>query len=87
LKGIIAMISKLRQGNKVAQNLAEYVVDDIADLSKLPKAFMGSTVYVIHTQETYMIDSKGIWYPMDSDSPPVECDCVEESTIWEELPE
>lgn len=46
---------------------------------------MGSTVYVIHTKETYMIDSNKVWYPTSSDAPPVECDCVEEMTIWQDL--
>lgn len=48
---------------------------------------MGSTVYIIHTKETYMIDSKGVWYSTNSDGEPITCDCVEESTIWGELTE
>jgi hypothetical protein len=34
-----------------------------------------------------MIDGNGVWYPMKSDKDPIECDCVDEMTIWDELPE
>lgn len=81
------MISKIRQGTRTLYTLSEYVVDDVEDVAKLPRCSMGSTVYVIHTKETYMADSKGAWYPVNSDSDPIPCDCIEESTIWEELPE
>ena len=81
------MISKIRQGTRTLYTLSEFVVDDVEDVAKLPKSSMGSTVYVIHTKETYMADSQGIWYPTTGDNPPVECDCVEELTIWGDLPE
>ena len=49
---------------------------------------MGSTAYVISTAESWMMDSKGKWHVMNSSGkPPVECDCVEELTIWGDLPE
>jgi hypothetical protein len=48
---------------------------------------MGSEVYVIETQKTYILDSKGIWHSKATgDGDKIVCDCVEESTIWEELP-
>ena len=81
------MISKIRQGTRTLYTLSEFVVDNIEDVAKLPKSPMGSTVYVIHTKETYMADSQSIWYPTVGDNPPVECDCVEELTIWGDLPE
>ena len=81
------MITKIRQGTRVSYNLSEFVVDDLSDVALLPRCAMGSTVYVIHTKDTYIIDSKGIWYPKTSDNDPIVCDCVEESTIWDELPE
>ena len=44
-------------------------------------------VYVIATQKKYILDSKGIWHSKAiGDNSIIECDCVEESTIWEELP-
>ena len=51
---------------------------------------MGSEVYVIENRKTYILDSKGIWHSKskvsgDGDDVII-CDCVEESTIWEELP-
>lgn len=49
---------------------------------------MGSTVYVISTGETWMMDSTGKWHVMGSiRKEPIECDCVEELTIWGDLPE
>ena len=81
------MISKIRQGTRSLYALEEFVVDDIEEVAKLPRAVHGSTVYVIHTKEKFMIDGKGVWYPMDSEREPIECDCIEESTIWAELPE
>lgn len=81
------MISKIRQGTRSLYALSEFVVDDREEVAKLPKAVHGSTVYVIHEKETYMIDGKGVWYPMKSDKDPIECDCVDEMTIWDELPE
>ena len=47
---------------------------------------MGSTVFVIHTKDTYMMDSKGIWYSITSDADPIVCDCVEEMTVWADIP-
>jgi len=49
---------------------------------------MGSTVYVITTGESWMMDSKGSWHIIssNSDKTPIECDCVEELTIWEDIP-
>jgi hypothetical protein len=51
---------------------------------------MGSEVYVIENRRTYILDSKGMWHNkakenVDGDDVIV-CDCVEESTIWETLP-
>ena len=81
------MISKIRQGTRALYGWSEFVVDDREEVSKLPKAVHGSTVYVIHEKETYIIDGKGVWYPMKGDKDPIECDCVDEMTIWDELPE
>lgn len=48
---------------------------------------MGNEVYVISSQKTYILDSKGIWHSKAvGDDSKIECDCVEESTIWEDLP-
>ena len=36
---------------------------------------------------TYILDSKGTWHSKATgDNNKIECDCVEESTIWEDLP-
>ena len=35
-----------------------------------------------------MIDSKGVWHVMGSiQKDPIACDCVEELTVWGNLPE
>lgn len=81
------MYQKLMQSGRTTYGVAEYVADEKTDVAKIPRCVMGSTVYVIHTKETYMIDSKGVWYAVDSEGDPVICDCVEESTIWEDLKE
>ena len=48
---------------------------------------MGSEVYVIETQKTYVLDSKGVWHSKKTgDADKITCDCVEESTVWEDLP-
>lgn len=46
---------------RYGQHDQSYICDDIADLTSLPKANMGSTCYVIATAEKYMINSKGEW--------------------------
>ena len=52
----------------------------------MPKCPMGTSVYVIHTGETWMADNAGTWYPVNADKDPIHCDCVEEMTIWQDLP-
>lgn len=32
-----------------------------------------------------MLDSKRVWYCITSENDPVECDCVEELTIWDTI--
>ena len=81
---------KVFQRNNFLNNYCKFVADDEEDVKKirvLPNGgSMGNEVYVIHTKKTYILDSKGVWYSKDDDSV-IECDCNEESTIWEELPE
>ena len=81
------MYQKLTQSGRTTYGVTEFVAEDKEDVARLPRCVMGSTVYVIHTKETFMVDSKGVWYAVDSDSDPIVCDCVEESTIWEDLKE
>lgn len=84
------MIKKFSQNNKIQYSITKWLVDKVEDIKKLPPSPMGSTVFVIHTSETYMADSsKKTWYPINrnsSGSGPIECDCVEELTIWGDLP-
>ena len=82
------MITKFAQGNKVNYDVYKWVVEEESELSTIPRCIIGSTAYVISTGESWMIDSKGVWHVMNSSGkPPVECDCVEELTIWGNLPE
>ena len=80
------MVRKLSQGNRVAYTMSKWLCDDLEELSKITKCPMGSTAYVIHTRDTYMMDSEGVWHCVTSDKVPVECDCIEELTIWADIP-
>ena len=82
------MITKYGQGNKINQDMEKWLVDTEEEISTIPRCLMGSTVYVISTSESWMMDSTGKWYVMNtSGKSPIECDCVEELTIWGDLPE
>ena len=82
------MIKKIAQGNRVQYNNYKFICDDIEDISLLPCCPFGSTVFVIHTKDTYMLDSVGTWccITSDADGIPGVCDCVEEMTIWGDIP-
>ena len=81
------MILKYSQGNKINYSFSKYLVEDEAELTSLgSKCNLGDIAYVIHTSEYWIIDSKHTWYPLtNKSSDPIECDCVEEMTIWNEL--
>ena len=84
-------IMKVFQRNNYLNNYCKFVADDEEDVKKIriiPNGgSMGNEVYVIHTKKTYILDSKGVWHSKkDGDNSTIECDCVEESTIWEDLP-
>ena len=82
------MIIKYSQGNKINYNMRKYLVEEEKELSQIPKCNMGSTAYVITTGETWMMDSKGSWHVMGSiEKEPIQCDGVDELTIWGDLPE
>ena len=81
------MVKKFSQGNRIVYAISKWLCDDVEDIPKIPKSPMGSTVFVIHTKDTYMADSEGKWYSITSDADAVEpCDCVEELTIWGDIP-
>ena len=81
------MVKKFSQGNRIVYAISKWLCDDVEDIPKIPKSPMGSTVFVIHTKDTYMADSEGVWYSITSDAESVEpCDCVDELTIWAEIP-
>ena len=81
---------KIFQKGAYVNNYIKYVADTEEDVKKikiLPNGgSMGNEVYVISTKKTYILDSKGKWHSKATgDDTVIECDCVEESTIWEEL--
>ena len=80
------MYMKYSQGGKIGQNFSKFIIEDEAELSTMPRCPMGTSVYVIRTSETWMADSTGTWYPVNTDKDPIHCDCVEEMTIWNDLP-
>ena len=83
------MIKKIAQGNRLQYNNYKFICDDVEDIANLPCCPFGSTVFVIHTKDTYMLDSQGVWTSItsDADGVPGGCDCVEELTIWGNLNE
>ena len=81
------MFIKYSQGNKISYDSQKWLVDTEEEISQIPCWQMGSTVYVITTGESWMMDSKGTWHVMGSiQKDPIECEC-EEYITWKELPE
>ena len=73
------MVQKVYQNNRYQSSFIKFVADTIEDVKKIriTSVHMGSEVYVI--------DSKGTWHSK-ADSDTIQCDCMEESTVWEDLP-
>lgn len=81
------MIKKISQGNRIVYTVSKWLCDDIEDISHIPKSAMGSTIFVIHTGDTYMADGQGVWHSITSSADPIPpCDCVDELTIWADIP-
>ena len=83
-------ISKLFQNDHYKAYYIKWVADTREDAKKIKvtPSNIGSEIFIIESQKGYILDSKGIWHSKtigDGDS--IICDCVEESTIWETLPE
>ena len=81
---------KIFQGDRYTNNFKQYVADTPDDVRKIKissnGADMGCEVYVISTRKTYILDSKATWHPKGEEGDAIDCDCVEESTVWEDLP-
>lgn len=85
------MFVPIYSNNKYSNSYRVFVADTEADVAKIQVAprggNMGSEVFVIETQKTYVLDSKNVWHSkITGDGSKIECDCVDESTIWEDLP-
>ena len=83
------MFQKLYQNNRYQNSYVKFVADSIEDVKRIRvnSVNIGSEVYVIETKKTYILDSKGNWHSKaTNDNDIITCDCVEESTVWEELP-
>ena len=83
------MFVKYSQGGKINHGFSKYLVEEESELSKAPvNCSFGDIVYVVHTSEYWMMDRNHTWYPMTANGKSgIECDCVEELTVWGELPE
>lgn len=82
--------TKIFQNNRYQTHYVKFVADTPEDVKKLriSQLSMGSEVYVISEKKTYILGSNQTWHAKaPNDNSVIECDCVEESTIWEELPE
>lgn len=82
------MLKKIYQNDQYVNNYIRFVADTEAEISKIKvtASNMGSEVYAIDTQETYILDSACVWHSKKVGGGTIDCDCVEESTIWEDLP-
>lgn len=83
------MFQKLYQNNRYQSSYVKFVADTVEDVKRIRvnSVNIGSEVYVIETKKTYILDSKGNWHSKATgDGDMIICDCVEESTIWEDLP-
>ena len=81
---------KMYQNNRYQSHYVRFVADTAEDVKKLRVAdlAMGSEVYVIQEKRTYILGSDEVWYSKAvNDDVVIECDCVEESTVWEDLPQ
>lgn len=56
-----------KQSGKTTYNLKEFTVDVESDISKINKSQLavGSTVFVIDTSTSYMLNSQRIWKEVD----------------------
>lgn len=82
------MVRKISTRKKLNFFYSHYLVEDESDLKTIKKSCMGDTAYVIHTSERWICDSNHNWYSVnDKNKSPIECDCVDELTIWEDLQE
>lgn len=80
------MIRKLSTKRKNNFCYDKYLVEEEADLKTIIRPNMGDVAFVIRTSEHWMCDSKQTWYSInDKNKGPIQCDCVEEMTIWEDL--
>jgi hypothetical protein len=68
-------------------NATSWVCDELEELKTMKHVVFGDTCYVVHESTKYILDSEGWWYPLTGDSDPIECDCVDELTIWGTIPE
>lgn len=82
------MVRKLSTQRKNGFFYDKYMVEEESDLKTIIRPNMGDVAYVIHTSEHWMCDSQQSWYSInDKTKGPIQCDCVEEMTIWDELDE
>lgn len=82
------MIQKIFQNDRYLNGYIKYVAETVEEVKTIPTSIrlMGSEVYVIENKKTYILDSKNTWHSK-ADGDVISCDCVEESTIWDEIPE
>jgi hypothetical protein len=96
-------VSIIFQNNRYQNDYHQYVADTPDDVKKIrvSPSDMGSEVYVISEKKTYILDSNRTWHVKivntsgsgsgDDivDGGTIECDHnhVDESTVWEPIPE
>lgn len=84
-KSVIRELSTRRKNGEFYTN---YLVEDETDLKAISNAKMGDVAFVIHSSEHWMCDSQQTWYSInDKNKGPIQCECVDELTIWNDLKE
>lgn len=82
-------ITKIFQNNRFATGYTYRVAETVEDVKALKTGLdeLGSEIYIIEKNQLYISNGKGSWFPKNTDGETIVCDCVEESTIWNNLPE
>lgn len=79
------MWMKYSSGGRTVYQFSKFIVDEESELSQIKNPGFGDEVYVISTGESWVLGSTGNWHIKGGGKDPIACDCVEESTIWQDL--
>ena len=61
------MIIKHSQGDKVNYDIANWIINDVEEISDIPECSIGSTVYIISTGEKWIKNDDNEWQEIKND--------------------